>query len=57
MGTFSPSEIYTDELAENIKTNILDATLEGFRKDNLNYKGILFVGLMITEDGAKVLEI
>ena len=29
MGTFSPSEIYTDELAENIKTNILDATLEG----------------------------
>ena len=56
MGTFSPSEIYTDELAENIKTNILDATLEGFRKDNLNYKGILFVGLMITEDGPKVLE-
>lgn len=56
MGTFSPSEIYTDELAENIKTNVLDATLEGFRKDNLNYKGILFVGLMITEDGPKVLE-
>lgn len=56
MGTFSPSEIYTDELAESIKNNVLDATLEGFRKDNLNYKGILFVGLMITEDGPKVLE-
>ena len=56
MGTFSPSEIYTYELAESIKNNVLNATLEGFRKDNLNYKGILFVGLMITEDGPKVLE-
>lgn len=56
MGTFSPSEVYTDQLAENIKTNVLDATLEGFKKDNLNYKGILFVGLMITDDGPKVLE-
>ena len=56
MGTFSPSEIYTDDLAKDIKLNILDATLEGFKKDNLNYKGVLFVGLMITEDGPKVLE-
>lgn len=56
MGTFSPSEVYADELAENIKFNVLEATLEGFKKDNLNYKGILFVGLMITENGPKVLE-
>ena len=56
MGTFSPSEIYTEELAKEIKEKVLDKTLEGFQKDNLNYKGILFVGLMITENGAKVLE-
>ena len=56
MGTFSPSEIYTDELAKEIDEKVLRRTLEGFKKDNLNYKGILFVGLMITEDGAKVLE-
>ncbi|MGL5312154.1 MAG: phosphoribosylamine--glycine ligase, partial [Peptostreptococcaceae bacterium] len=56
MGTFSPSEIYTDELAKEIQENVLNTTLEGFKKDNLNYKGILFVGLMITEDGPKVLE-
>lgn len=56
MGTFSPSEIYTDELAKEIQEKILDKTLEGFKKDNLNYKGILFVGLMITEDGPKILE-
>lgn len=56
MGTFSPSEIYTDELAKEIQEKILDKTLEGFKKDNLDYKGILFVGLMITEEGPKVLE-
>ena len=56
MGTFSPSEIYTDELAKEIQEKILDKTLEGFKKDNLNYKGILFVGLMITENGPKILE-
>ena len=56
MGTYSPSEIYTDELAKEIQEKILDKTLEGFKKDNLNYKGILFVGLMITEDGPKILE-
>ena len=56
MGTFSPSEIYTDELAKEIQEKILDKTLEGFKKDNLNYKGILLVGLLITEDGPKILE-
>lgn len=56
MGTFSPSEIYTDKLAKEIEENILKATLEGFKKDGLDYKGILFIGLMITEDKAKVLE-
>lgn len=56
MGTFSPSEIYTDELAKEIQEKILDKTLDGFKKDNLDYKGVLFVGLMITEDGPKVLE-
>lgn len=56
MGTFSPSEIYTDELAKEIQEKILDKTLDGFKKDNLEYKGILFVGLMITKEGPKVLE-
>lgn len=56
MGTFSPSEIYTNELAKEIQEKILYKTLEGFKKDNLDYKGILFVGLMITENGPKVLE-
>nr|UWI50419.1 phosphoribosylamine--glycine ligase [Clostridioides difficile] len=56
MGTFSPSEIYTEELANKVKETVLEKTLEGFKKDGLNFKGILFVGLMITDDGEKVLE-
>ena len=56
MGTFSPSEIYTYELSKGIKENILDKTLKGFQEDNLDFKGILFVGLIITKDGPKILE-
>ena len=56
MGTFSPSEIYTDKLAKEIEEEVLAKTLEGFKKDGLDYKGILFIGLMITDEGAKVLE-
>lgn len=56
MGTFSPSNIYDDELSKIVKEEVLDKTLKGFKAENLNYKGILFIGLMITEDGPKVLE-
>ena len=56
MGTFSPIVIYTYELSKEIKENILDKTLKGFQEDNLDFKGILFVGLMITKDGPKILE-
>lgn len=56
MGTFSPSDIYDEQLSNIVKKEVLDKTLKGFKDDNLNYKGILFIGLMITEDGPKVLE-
>lgn len=56
MGTFSPSNIYDEQLSNIVKKEVLDKTLKGFKDDNLNYKGILFIGLMITEDVPKVLE-
>ena len=56
MGTFSPSNIYDEQLSNIVKKEVLDKTLKGFKDDNLDYKGILFIGLMITEDGPKVLE-
>lgn len=56
MGCFSPNPIYTDELKEYIKTNILDTTLNGFKRENIDFKGVLFIGLMIENNQAKVLE-
>ncbi|MFV0517366.1 MAG: phosphoribosylamine--glycine ligase [Aminipila sp.] len=56
MGTYSPSLIFDKELEERIHTEILNPTLKGFQKDGLNFKGVLFIGLMIGKDGPKVIE-
>lgn len=56
MGTFSPSTIYDKKLAEKVYNDVLLKSLKGFQKDGLEFRGILFVGLMITDDGEKVLE-
>lgn len=56
MGTYSPSLIFTPELEKEIKDKILTPTFQGFKKDGLNFVGVLFIGLMITDNGPKVIE-
>lgn len=56
MGTYSPSLIFDEELQERIRKEILDPTLSGFQKDGLDFQGVLFIGLMITDQGPKVIE-
>ncbi len=56
MGCFSPNPIYTESLKKYIKTNILDTTLRGFISENIDFRGVLFIGLMIKGNEAKVLE-
>lgn len=56
MGTYSPSLVFDKELEERIRREILDPTLKGFQEDGLDFKGVLFIGLMITKDGPKVIE-
>jgi phosphoribosylamine--glycine ligase len=56
MGCFSPNPIYTKNLNNYIKENIMDTTINGFLKENIDFRGILFIGLMIKNDKAKVLE-
>lgn len=56
MGCFSPNTIYSEELKEYIKENILDTTLSGLIKENIDFKGVLFIGLMVNRTQAKVLE-
>lgn len=56
MGTYSPSLIYDEKLEKEVEEKVLIPILKGLKKDNLDYKGILFIGLMIDEEGPKVLE-
>lgn len=56
MGTYSPSLIFDDVLEGQIRDRILEPTLKGFQKDGLDFKGVLFIGLMISEEGPKVIE-
>ena len=56
MGAFSPSRIYTPEIAEYCMENIYKPTLEAMNKEGRKFKGILYFGLIITKDGTKVLE-
>ncbi len=56
MGCFSPNPIYTDELKKFIKKNIIDKTLDGFLSEGIDFRGVLFIGLMIKGNESKVLE-
>ena len=56
MGTFSPSPFYTTEVDEFCKKYIYQATVDAMVKEGREFKGVIFFGLMLTEDGPKVLE-
>ena len=56
MGTFSPSPFYTEEVDEFCKKYVYQATVDAMASEGREFKGIIFFGLMLTEDGPKVLE-
>jgi phosphoribosylamine--glycine ligase len=56
MGTISPSGSVDDTLRAHIRTEILDRFIAGIEKDKLDFRGMLFPGLMLTASGPKVLE-
>ena len=56
MGTYSPSLLFNEEVEQQIREQILEPTLAGFQKDGLDFKGVLFIGLMLSEAGPKVIE-
>jgi phosphoribosylamine--glycine ligase len=56
VGAYSPTPNVSKERIGRINTEILQPTLEGLKEDKIHFKGILYVGLMLTEEGAKVLE-
>ena len=56
MGNFSPSPFYTKEVDDFCKKYIYQATVDAMAKEGRPFTGVIFFGLMLTEDGPKVLE-
>lgn len=56
MGAFSPSLKFTDEMKNIVKEKILLPTLKAMNIEKSTFKGVLYVGLMLTKDGIKVIE-
>ncbi|KAI1429398.1 phosphoribosylamine--glycine ligase [Xylaria sp. FL1777] len=56
MGCYAPTNIATPELVAQIDRDIIQPSIDGMRKDEIPFKGVLFTGLMITSSGPKALE-
>ncbi len=56
MGTFSPSPFYTKEVEDFCNKYVYQPTIDAMAAEGRPFVGILFTGLMLTEDGPKVLE-
>lgn len=56
MGNFSPSPFYTEEVDDFCKKYIYQKTVDAMAAEGREFKGVIFFGLMLTEDGPKVLE-
>ncbi len=56
MGAFCPAHFLTEEQLEDIQEHILQPTVDGLAKDGITYRGVIYVGLMMTPTGPKVLE-
>ena len=56
MGAYSPTPLLTEDSLDTIIKEIIDPTINELKKRNIDYKGVIYFGLMITEVGAKVIE-
>jgi len=56
MGAYAPAPVMTPELSNEVRDTILLPMLKGFQNAEIDYRGLLYVGLMITADGPKVIE-
>src|SRR5208337_3472028 len=56
MGAYSSDELLPADLRRTIETTIVEPTMKGLAADGIRYQGFLYVGLMLTKNGPKVLE-
>lgn len=56
MGAYSTDDLLPDDLSETVISKIVEPTLRGLEADGVPYQGFLYIGLMLTKSGPKVLE-
>lgn len=56
MGAYAPAPVLPESMIRRVQEEIIDPTIIGMKKEGTPYLGILYVGLMITKQGAKVVE-
>lgn len=56
MGAYAPADVVTPELKKTIVETLVKPTLAGLKADGIHYSGTLYIGIMITEEGPKVVE-
>ena len=56
MGAFAPTPLLTPALERQVMREIVTPTIEGMRADGREYRGVLYVGLMLTATGPRVIE-
>ncbi len=57
MGAYAPAAVVTDEIMDTVHKDIIAPTLAGFASEGIDFRGTLFIGLMISDSGVpKVLE-
>ena len=56
MGAYSPAPVVTSDILEYVIKNVFTPVIDGLKKEDKIYKGVLYAGLMITKNGPMVLE-
>ena len=56
MGAYAPTQLVTPEMLAEYEQSIVRPTLAGLKREGVDFRGTLYVGLMLTSEGAKVLE-
>ncbi len=56
MGAYSPAPVVTKELFKDILDKVIYRTIDGLAKEGIDYRGVLYAGIMLTKDGPKTLE-
>ncbi len=56
MGAYTPTPVVSEEMLRQIEAEVLVPMVDGLRREGIEYKGVLYAGIMLTPGGPKVLE-